>query len=512
MFVISLNLGLKSVRAIVFDETGQTIAAHSLPVTTTLKGSMVEQSAEEWWSKLREVIRVVTEDRDLAQQIELATVATSSSCLVTVDEKGHPLRQVIMVSDRRAEEEAAQIGASAAFEALAPEHDLKCTSMLQMPRMLWVKQHEPDVFARAHKFLSPNDYLAARLTGRPPITDPLNAEKSYYIGDRSAYATELYDQFDVPVSMLPEVQPVGSDLGRIDPKVAREVGLPSNVRLRLSTYDAICSVFGTGLRSEGMVCDVSGTVSSVRLFCEEPQADEQSRVFSQRFEPAGCYLLGGSNNLGGGLIEWTKQCFYKNEQYPYEVMEKEARESRPGAKGLIFLPYLLGARAPIWNGDARGVFFGLERFHSRGDMARAVFESVGFGIREFIDVFKDLGRSPKSITASGGLARIPLVNEIKADVTGVEYQVMEELESTSLGAALIVLVAEGRFQNYDEASQAMVRTRQIFFPKTKNVQLYDELYGLYQSVYEGLTPAFDKRKKIMASGDVFPPLEHIENL
>jgi xylulokinase len=258
-----------------------------------------------------------------------------------------------------------------------------------------------------------------------------------------------------------------------------------------------------------MVCDVSGTVSSVRLYSQKPYYDEENRIFCQYFEPASCYLLGGSNNLGGGLIEWAKQCFYRNEEYPYEVMEKEARESRPG--GLVFLPHLLGARAPIWNADARGVFFGLERYHSRGDMARAVFESVGFGIREFSDIFRELNPELRCITASGGLVRIPLINEIKADITGTEYYVMDEFESTSLGAALIALVAEGVYDSYEEASESMVRTRQVFFPRRSQADLYDELYSLYLDVYERLTPSFRERCAIMKK-NTFLPVQHIENL
>jgi xylulokinase len=511
MLVLSLNLGLKSVRAIVFDRSGQTIASEALPVTTTLKGGMVEQCPDEWWDKLCAVVKAVTEDQDVAEQIELATVTCSSSCLIAVDENIMPLRQAIMVSDRRAEAEAADIGASPTFQALSKEHNLICTSMLQMPRMLWIKHNEPEVFARTRKFLAPNDYLVARLTRTAPVTDPLNAEKSYFIRDRDRYAETLYSEMGIPVDTLPAIKPFGFEVGHIHPEVAGELGLPQNIRLRLSTYDAICSVFGTGLRTEGMVCDVSGTVSSVRLLCKQARVDAKERIFCQRFEPADCYLIGGSNNLGGGLIEWTKQCFYKNEVYPYEVMEKEARESKPGAKGLVFLPYLLGARAPIWNSEARGVFFGLERFHNRGDMARAVFESVGFGIREFTDIFIEMDADPTSITASGGLARIPLVNEIKADVTGVEYQVMEEFESTSLGAALIILVAEGCYESYEEASRAMVRTRQVFYPKRKNVELYDELFSLYRNVYDDLVMSFSKRHEIMV-GKVFPPIEHIDNL
>ncbi len=509
--ILVINLGLKSIRAILFDQEGQRLASAALPVSTSLRGVYVEQSSDEWCEKLAKVVGEVTLDRELARRIELITVSCSASCLTPVDSNCNGTGPVIMVSDRRAEQEAEDIAKLPSYQSLASEYGFSCTCFSQLARVLWMKRHEPAAYAQTHQFLAPNDFLIAKLTGGKTATDRLNAEKLYFQHDTESYPKKLLRDLGIEMGLFPEVKKSGTLVGSIADSVAAELNIPAGVPIRLSTYDAICSVFGTGVIESGKVCDVSGTVTSIRMFSDKPLEDKKKRIFCQAFEPANGYLLGGSNNLGGGLVEWTKQCFYSGEQYAYEVMELEARASMPGANGLIFIPHLLGARAPRWNSGARGAFFGLERHHTRGDLTRAVFESIGYSIREFTDIFEELGNPVTSFTASGGLARIGLVNEIKADIIGAEYHIMDEFESTCLGAAIIALVAHGSYPSIADACHRMVRARQIFLPRPQNRTLYDDFYQLYLSTFDRLEPLFDVRRELIQKHELLH-LERVENL
>ena len=193
-------------------------------------------------------------------------------------------------------------------------------------------------------------------------------------------------------------------------------------------------------------------------------------------------------------------------------MEKDAGESEPGARGLIFLPYLLGERAPIWNDHARGVFFGLERMHTRKDMTRAVFESAGFIDRDMMEeVQKTGGVDVDSVRLSGGLARVNLISQIKADVLGRDVMVLQEFETTSTGAAMTVLLSQGVYDSLDMIAEKFARIRMIIHPNTENHRIYDYMYEIYKDTYNTLVPLFEKRidimQKIKNAGEV-----QIENL
>lgn len=512
--ILIINLGLKSIRAIVFDRTGRVLGKANQSVHSRLFNERVEQDPKEWLTKMAEVVRFALDKANCAGKISHISIACSASCLVPVDENLRPLSHAVMVSDKRAGEEGRAIAASEKFGPLAEKFGYSSSEYSQMARILWFKKNEPEIFANTRWFLAPNDFLAAFLTKNRPVTDSLNASKSYYDPESSRYPSELYEEFGLTVECLPAWLPIGTGIGKVDASVAAELGLSVRPEVVLGTYDAICSVFGSGVCSPGMVCDVSGTVTSVRMYSDAPFLDPKRRLACQHFPPTGGYLIGGSNNLGGGIIEWAKHCFYSGEANPYDSMQMDcSREGHlsPNRSCLIFLPHLLGARAPGWNATARGCFFGLERNHSRAELMLAVFESLAFSVREFLDVFRETGVAPSMVTASGGLARIPVANMLKATITGLPYHLQDEFESTSLGAAIIVLCARGEYASYEEACGNVSVTRQIFLPQKRNTAYYDDMYGLYKELAETMEPMFEKRK--LLAGKHSPlSVEFVENL
>ena len=285
-------------------------------------------------------------------------------------------------------------------------------------------------------------------------------------------------------------------MGRIQEKAAKETGLSTATQVIVSTYDAICSFVGSGVAEKGEASDVSGTVTVFRAVSDRCLWEDLDGIQQIPYYEGGLHIVGGSNNLGGGLIEWVKQCYYQNETLPYERMEKDATEASIGAGGLVFLPYLLGERAPIWDGNARGVFFGLERMHTRKEMTRAVFESTGFIDLDMIAAIEKTGTKVTSIRLSGGLARIHLISQIKADITGREVQVLSEFETTATGAAMIALYGQKVYASLKEAANAFVQVRMMIRPNRKNQEMYKELYQLYKETYQTVKPLFPKRMEL----------------
>lgn len=491
--ILVLNMGMKSIRSIIFDSEGNKLAQAALPIETSLSGEYVTQNPCEWWDKAGRVIRETV--AEAAVRIDYLTVTTSSSCLVCVDRAGKALIPCIMVSDRRAVSESDFLKSNPVFETVKRETGLDADPYLMLPKALWVKRNQEELFDRVYKLLAPNDFLIAKLTGRY-LTDYMNAQKWHYDLERKTYPLELLERIGIPAELLPEVAAPGEYAGDISDRTAKETGLNRGVKVIISTYDAICSFIGSGASQAGEASDVSGTVTVFRAAAERKVKIPLTKIQQLPYFEGHMNIVGGSNNLGGGLIEWVKQCYYQNEAFPYELMERDAGEAELGAGGVIFLPYLLGERAPIWDYNARGVFFGLERMHTRKEMTRAVFESAGFIDLDMIAAIEETGLKVNTIRLSGGLARLNLISQIKADITGREILVLSEFETTATGAAMIALYGQKVYVSLKEAAEQFVGVRMLIRPNRKNHLKYQDLYGLYKETYETLKPLFPRRMEI----------------
>ena len=487
-------MGMKSIRSMLFDSEGNKLASAAVPIETSLTGDTVTQNPSEWWEKACYVIQESIADAGNIS-VDYLTITTSSSCLVCVDREGEALLPCMMVSDKRAKEESNYLKELDSFLSVQKKTGLGADPSLMIPKVLWVKNHQNKIFEKVHKFLSPNDFLIAKFTGHY-ITDYMNAHKWHYDTEQKCYPLELLKEIGIPLQRLPEVVVPGTYVGNVLASVAEFTGLSKETKVIASTYDAICSFVGSGVSKEGEASDVSGTVTVFRAVSEKKIEKPLEKIQQLPYYEGGIHIVGGSNNLGGGLIEWVKQCYYQNETLPYELMEKDAGEASLGAGGVIFLPYLLGERAPIWDCNARGVFFGLERMHTRKEMTRAVFESTGFIDLDMIAAIEETGLSIHTIRLSGGLARLNLISQIKADITGREVQVLSEFETTATGAAMIALYGQGIYASLEEAASQFVQVRMVICPNQKKHKKYQKLYHLYKETYHTLQPLFPKRMEL----------------
>lgn len=495
MYILVLNMGMKSIRSIIFDEYGDKISSSSITIETAVNDQRVEQNPDEWWDKGKIVIAESISKSGI-DHIDYITVTTSASTLVCVDENGTPVYNAIMVSDKRSGGvETQQIKDAAGYQELWGKTGTEVSSSLLLPKILWIKNNRNDIYTKTYKFITSNDFLIYRLCGRF-ITDELNATKYFYEIDEGEYPKKLINELGIDIELLPGTAKTGTLVGTLLPDLVREWSLANEPKVVLSSYDAICSFIGSGVSEEGDSSDVSGTVTVFRTLTKKKNLRKNHKVYDIPFNQGDFRIVGGSNNMGGGLIEWVKQCYYLKEEYPYEVMEKEAGESETGANGLIFLPYLLGERAPIWNDNARGMFFGLERMHTRKDMTRAVFESAAFIDRTMIDAIEDTGIEVGRIKVSGGLSRVGRISQIKADVLGRDIEVLSEFETTSSGAAMIVLHAQESITLH-ELIDRFCKIRMVIRPDLKNKAVYDEVYELFKDVYETNKPLFDRRVKML---------------
>lgn len=489
-----VNLGLKSIRGIVFDNLGEQIYSKSYPVHTYLFLDRVEQDAAEWMQLLDNILSDLSKNTDLSNKVSKITVTTSSSCIIGVNEQIEPVTKVLMVSDKRSIQEVKNI--QTYISANQIKEDLLYPSSSLIPKALWFKGNEPETFDKVAYWLGASELLNYYFTGKI-FTDPLNASKALY--HNNEYQTQIIKNLGIDPATLPPVVAIGTSYD-VTGTVISKFNLKKDCQFTLTTYDAICAVIGSGNGQPHNACDVSGTVTSVRLLMDEKIVPDNSILLNQPLDFLNKFMIGASNNLGGGLIEWCKQAFFESQGSDvYFQMENKAQLSVVGSGGIVFLPYLLGERAPFTAPNATASFFGMNRSTTIKDFTRAVFESTAYVTRDLIELIENSGIYIDSLSVSGGLARFDTINQIKADVCNKPVHVVDNFESTAIGAFILMAIANGLYSNLAEAVRAIIRIRKTIYPSAKNNILYNQYFSLYKQLNVQLMPLYDKHKTIIRS-------------
>ena len=495
--LVGLDLGTSAVKVGLFDAEGNLLrrARRPYPLYTPSPG-WAEQEPGEWWSATCEALREALAGVDTGR-VAAVGLSGQSPSQVLVTAAGAPLGRAIVWSDRRATAEAGWLA-----ERITPEQARAwtdyafITGVNQQPgRLLWLKAHRPDDWARCAAVVQPKDFIGLRLTGRA-ATDT-NSALSLYNSRTGRYTADLLALLGVEPEKMPPVLEPTAVVGYVTPQAASATGLHpiksvnsadpcSNVPVVTGTIDAWCDIIGCGAVAPGCAVDVTGTSEVVALVTAEMVDGEG--VFGAPLV-AGCYWIGGPMQAGGAALVWLARCFYGQEQPDLNLLETEASAVAPGAEGLLFLPYLEGERAPVWDPAARGAFVGLTGRHTRAHCARAVYEGVAFAVRDLLERCQvAAGIAPQMLRVSGGGSASALWNQIKADVTGLPVLRMASPDTACLGAAMLAAVGIGAFDGLDEAARAMVRAGDTFDPIPAHVAHYEYLFAVWQQLYPALHP------------------------
>ena len=482
-----INLGLKSIRGIVFDLNTNQLYSTSREINSLLIGDRVEQDPSEWKDKLDSILDEISKKDSLRNKIQFITSTTSSSCIYGVNNYGSPLTNVMMVSDKRAMAEADEIGLLLKKEYT--DSLLSCPASSLIPKALWYKKNNIKIFDNIKYWLGAGEFINHYFTSEF-FTDPLNASKALY--ENNEYLNNVISKAGIDTNTLVKVQDIGYDLP-VTKKLNQTYNFHSKCKYILTTYDAICAVIGSNDTEKNSACDVSGTVTSLRSLSNCGLNKIKGTILSQELIGFNKHLIGSSNNLGGGIVEWLKQVFYnQNFKNVYSTMENNARKSSVGAHGVVFLPYLLGERSPSKNPKSKGVFFGMDRSSSINEFTRAAFESTAYVTRDLLELIVLNGIEIDSISVSGGLARIDLINQIKADVTNKRVKLIDNFESTAVGSLILLLISIGEYKSINEACSKIIKVKKIYNPSNENHHIYNDFFNFYKELNEQMSPIYEK--------------------
>jgi xylulokinase len=500
-YVIAHDLGTTGNKATLYDPEGRLIgsAFHGYATEYAHTG-WAEQNPEDWWQAVCISTRQLLLQTSVASD-DVACIVFSGQMMgsVPLDRAAKPLHNAIIWADQRSVEQERWLG-----ERIAPDQVYRITghrlsASYSLCKMLWLRDHAPDVYRATYKFVHAKDAVVARLTGRF-VTEPSDGSSmNLYNLEQGCWSQEIIEAAEVDANQLPDLRPSTDVVGKVLPEIAAEVGVAAGTPVVIGGGDGMCAAAGAGVVREGTAYNYIGSSSWIGLATPRPVYDPSFRTFNWAHIIPGMFGPTGTMQAAGGSYQWTRDQLGALEKQaaqivgisPYELMNAQVDKSPIGANGLLFLPYLMGERSPRWNPRARGAFIGLTVRHTRADMIRAVLEGITLNLRIILETLTAQGAQIEAIRVIGGGARGRTWNQMMADIYGVPIHRLAILEeATSMGAALAGGIGVGLYPDFSMIER-MNRIVEVFEPNPTAHARYQVIAPIFEAASQALLPVYD---------------------
>jgi gluconokinase len=495
--IISIELGTNAVRVYAFDLNGKTIgfAKGSYPTFHPCPEHS-EQDPEQIFITMLYVLKNFLSEKVYPQKYNVVTICFSASMhsLLAIDKHGVPLGNVITWADNRGNSQAKALKDLSISKAIYESTGTPIHPMSSLVKIKWMNEQNQQVFKKTAKFLSLKSYIIHQLTGVYALdyslasaTGMLNIYDKKWDGNALDYAGISKDQ-------LPDTVPVFYQPGKLLPQYRVSLGLSENVRILIGSSDGCLATLGAGVWASGKATVTIEDSAAVRVVGKKILQDEGRRIFNYVLDEQH-YVSGGPSNSGGVIFEWFAKRF-GDFNYAYDLekciddLVLEATAVGAGAEGLLFLPYLLGERAPIWNPGARGVFFGININHERKHFTRAAVEGIIFEMYSIAKMLQQ-HRDINSISVNGSFASIPLCAQLIADVFNMPVSVSPNTSSVSLGAYLLSATDLGIFSDIENAAKS-IEIQPIYLPTKNHQTIYSKHFATFERITAKLIDEFDE--------------------
>ena len=486
MLYIGIDLGTSSVKLLLMDSSGKivNIVTEEYPVSYPHPG-WSEQRPEDWYEKTVAGIRKLIREAD-REQIAGISFGGQMHGLVILDRDDQVIRPAILWNDGRTGEETAYLNTTIGKEKLSEYTANIAFAGFTAPKLLWVRKHEPENFARIAKIMLPKDYLAYRLTG-VFCTDMSDASGMLLFDVKNRrWSREMCEICGIAPSQLAKCYESYETVGTVLPQVARELGVPASVKVAAGAGDNAAAAVGTGTVGDNR-CNISlGTSGTIFLSSKKFGVDSNNALHSFAHADGNYHLMGCMLSAASCNKWWMDDITGRGD---YGAEQKDITDL--GENHVFFLPYLMGERSPHNNPDARGVFIGMSMDTTRADMTQAVLEGVAFALRDSLEVAKSLGIRLERTKICGGGAKSPLWKKIVANVLNLKVEMIEVEEGPALGGAMLAAVACGEFGSVEEAAEKLVKVTDAIEPEPELAEKYERQYRKFREIYPACKPLFE---------------------
>jgi gluconokinase len=496
---LGIDLGTGSCKSVVVDGLAHILGFSSADyLSSTAQNKWNEQNPEAILSGMIEATRSAIEQAGVsADNCKGFSIGSALHTLIALDRSGRPLTGVMTWADKRAESLAQSMQGTPSGNKLYEQTGCPPHGMYPLYKIAWLREKQPELFRKADHFVSIKEFVIARLTGRYLVdysvaagSGMLNAHSLEWNADSLAYA-------GIKVSQLSTLCDPLDSIHGLDPAFCQNLGINPDTPLIMGASDAVNSSLGAGSVLPGQATCMIGTSGALRVIATQPRMDVKGRNWCYAIDKKH-WLVGGSINNGGIAVSWFKDMARQLISNPqaeadlsFETLMGLAEQAGVGADGLICLPFFTGERSPNWNQNARGVLFGLTLQHDARHISRALIEGVTFRLKSIYDVLNEIGEDIQQIRTSGGFTKSGLWLQIVSSAFDRNLLIPEWGETSSLGAALWVLLGNGTVPSLEKLGE-LIPIRESYHPVPKDVESYNHLYGIYAGLYQALRPSFDQ--------------------
>jgi xylulokinase len=505
--ILTVDVGTSSTKTAVFNQNGRVLAETSTAYPLHRPNPLIaEIDPTVWWQAICDTIQQVIAEAQI-NPLDIAGIGIDAVgwTLIPVDEAVKPLAPAMIWLDRRAIEETVWLNSLPQADRLVNLNANPIDEAYITPKLLWLKQNRPDIFDAAHQFLDATGFITAKFTGEL-VCDFTQAYGYHFFDIRNErWDDEAADLVGVPLEKMPRLCPTTEIVGQTTPQAANDTGLRPGIPVIAGCLDAAAGALGSGVTKPGQTNEQGGQAGGVGISLDRVVV-EPRLIFSHHVVPNQYLLAAGT--VGGGSLGWFRDQFGQAEtavshligQNPFELFSMQANQSKPGANGLIFLPYMAGERTPLWSSIARGVFFGLSYSTTRADLLRAIMEGCAFAVYDNLQIAEEHGVTVTEYLGSGGATKSNLWCQIKADVYGAPFVVAQREDGGegghSLGLFSLTAYAVGLIDDIGESINSLLPKRRFHEPSTANHNHYQELFQVYHSLSRKLMDDFADLDKI----------------
>lgn len=489
MLYIGIDLGTSAAKLLLMDETGgiQNIVTKEYPLEFPQPG-WSQQNPEDWVRAIEEGIPELLKGSD-ASQVSGIGAGGQMHGLVVLDEEDNVIRPAILWNDGRTAEQVEYLNNEIGKEKLSRYTANIAFAGFTAPKLLWMKQEEPELFAKIAKIMLPKDYINYILSG-VHCTDVSDASGMLLFDVKNkCWSREMLDICGVKECQMAKIFESYEPVGTILPEMAKKLGLPETVVIAAGAGDNAAAAVGTGTVGDG-ACNISlGTSGTIFISSETFGVDANNALHSfahadGRYHLMGCMLSAASCN------KWLMDDIFQTKDYAGEQLP--ITEDKLGINHVFFLPYLMGERSPINDTNARGTFIGMTMDTTRADLTQAVLEGVAFAIRDSFEVAKSLGIDIERSNICGGGAKSPLWKRIFANVLNVKLDIVASEQGPGMGGAMLAMVADGTYPNVNAACENLVHVVDTIEPEPELVARYEQRYQQFRSIYPACRELFLK--------------------